>query len=243
MVEVCAGKEANMRRSILVFVFVLAFGGAAYAAFEITTIETGNTGVSTATAVGPADIPDICYYDAANKMLKVAELTQGAWHIYPVDSDGDVGMNCSLYVDSGDDPHVAYMDNANWDLRYAYRSGGLWSTQTLVSDKPVGLAICMREGPAGWPRITYEEDESGVLTYLWFDGSGQWYTYVVDQLHGRTQKRPDGHVAGSQLHRLFRRRPRRPAPGRRQQYAVDQLGRGRRGRVEQPGLGFDGGGG
>jgi hypothetical protein len=171
-----------MPRWLMAIGLTLLLAVAAHAAFDIETVDTGDTGYKTDVSVGPADRPSICYYDQALGALTVAELVGGDWNVVVVDAVNqvNVGQDCAIYTDTGDDPHVVYRAEyaEQWAVRYAYRDSGDWHTLILDQYGAIGVGNSMAPDVRGWPRISYIDDTGQDLIYLWWEPADYFYRYI-----------------------------------------------------------------
>ena len=70
--------------------------------------------------------------------LRYCGVSDMAWTIETVDSNGIVGLYNSLALDSSDYPCISYYDETNDDLKYAKWNGSSWDIETVDSVGSVG---------------------------------------------------------------------------------------------------------
>jgi hypothetical protein len=139
----------------------------------------------------------ISYYDATNKDLKYAILSEEivrSWsNTTVVDSEGLAywSQSDSLAVDSSGNVHISYCDVTNWatglEVQYATYDGSTWTTST-VDGSASNVATSLAVDSSGDVHISYYDYTTTVanadLKYATYDGSSWTNTTVASNING-----------------------------------------------------------
>jgi len=166
-------------------------GALKYAAYDgsawnIQTVDTGETGLYTSLKLDSSGNPRIAYHDDASGTLRYAAWDGTAWHYTTVDASAHVGAHPSLALTSAGDPIISYFDSTNTDLKLAMFYANDWHVGAVDTAGIVGFGNSLALDPdTDWPRIAYASGDPASDTDLkfayWNETDKKWTYDTVDQ--------------------------------------------------------------
>jgi len=128
--------------------------------------------------------PQIAYYDAGRRVLRLAKRIANIWTNQGVDSAGNPGWFNSIALNAQGLPRISYLAATPNQLRYASFDGALWTFEdvegigSVVSFSNTSLALDSN----GNAHISYYDAASGSLKYASRSSGGVWTTQFVDSV-------------------------------------------------------------
>ncbi len=138
-------------------------------------------GLYTSLALDTAGAPQIVYWEAVGKDLRIARWT-GFWSLSTVDDNNGGDKYASLALDSDGHARVAWFDDDDNRLKYREWNGGFWNSPVTVdSSSNVGAFASLALDGTGKPRIAYYDADNAKknLKYAKWNGSS-WDITTVD---------------------------------------------------------------
>ncbi len=126
--------------------------------------------------------PQIAYYDAGRKVLRLASRVANIWTNQGVDSVGNPGWFNSIALNAQGLARISYIAATSNELRYASFNGALWTFEDVAGIGSVQsfsvTSLALDSG--GNPHISYYDAGTGSLMYASRSIGGTWATQVVD---------------------------------------------------------------
>jgi plastocyanin len=132
-------------------------------------------------ALDSTGVPQIAYWEAHNKDLRIARWNGSSWTLSTIDSNNGGDKYASLALDPGTGrARMAWYDSSSNELKYRAWNGSDWDSEQTVdsSSNDLGEYASLALDLSGSPRIAYYENDGDNLKYAWWDGS--WHKETVD---------------------------------------------------------------
>lgn len=154
-------------------------------AWQVQSIESGDTGYNPALAIDLANRPAMSFYNRGSQEMRFAQWDGAEWKIETIDTIGTVRIDdrvdaySSTVFDAHGDPWVAYFNYSRGQLILARRTNGAWSYEVVDRSGNAGWYCSLAITPDGAPLIGYHDRSAKVLKLASYVNAA-WKIEVVD---------------------------------------------------------------
>ncbi|MBI4411306.1 MAG: hypothetical protein HY541_02340 [Deltaproteobacteria bacterium] len=173
----------------LILLFGIGYSSLSFAnQYESELVDNASIGeYGTDIALDSNGNAGICYYDAANQILKYAYDDGNDWATETVDNRGrdDKGQYCAVIFDDNDHPHIVYYNVTRGEILHARKVNRAWIYARVDNQDDWDIflratkRISIAKDTAGHIGIAYYDSTDRDLIFAEWDGN-RWATETVE---------------------------------------------------------------